>query len=756
MAVTHTYSLISEGLSPQVRVVGFRGHEAISRLYRVELFLQVPEAEAVALDPRALLGRRASLLLNSVTHGVRRAVHGVWSSVSLLRAVHGGDALYRCVLSPKLWRLSLTRRSRVFVGKTLLEIARSMLLDAGFATTEFAFEIENPARYTPLDHACQYRETDLDFLCRRLEHEGVYFYFQHPRDGRAEKLVVTDSRSFATPVEPGAVPFLATDTPASGVEGARALSCEYAAVPTNARVTGYNYLAPTVPVTGESLDGTTSGVDSSWEPARVEGARLATVRAEAMRAQQSVLEGQGRVFTACAGHTLTLDGHSMLHGEYLVTGARFQGCNAVDFLALSGSLALGAEAFDVTFTAIPAAVQFRPTRETPWPRVHGFELGVVQGPTTQTRHAEVDDKGRYLVRMMFDEDTRKPAASARLRMLQPHGGAGGMGFHFPLRNGTEVLVSFLGGDPDAPVIAGVAPNANMPSPVDVTNATKNVVQTGGGTRLEIEDDDGVQAVDWSTPHKNTRLHLGAAQGAQRYEIAHTTEGSGLVDVGVDWVTKVGANQHETVGGKRQVEVGGDVLEVHRGDHLTGVLGAREHNVTGDELRQTGGNRTDSVKGTLTRNVVGEVTDNYSAKWTINAADKEENIASQKKVNAGADYSVTAGAKFDLYAGVKSEVNLIESATLNVGLNQEVNVALNATLNLTGTLDLGLGVGIDLGVGAKIESFLGPKIENHNGIAVEVTTGLKAGLHYGVTAEAESTSIKWGDAEIHQIVLSLFL
>lgn len=748
MAVTHTYSLISEGLSPQVRVVGFRGHEAISRLYRVELFLQVPEAEAVALDPRALLGRRATLLLNSVTHGVRRAVHGVWSSVSLLRAVPGGDALYRCVLSPKLWRLSLHRRSRVFVGKTLLEIARSMLLDAGFAATDFAFEIENPARYTPLDHACQYRETDLDFLCRRLEHEGVYFYFQHPRDGHAEKLVVTDSRSFATPVEPGAVPFLATDTPASGVEGARALSCEYAAVPTNARVTGYNYLTPSVPVTGESLDGTTSGVDSVWEPARVEGARLATVRAEAMRAQQSVLEGQGRVFTACAGHTLTLDGHSMLHGEYLVTGARFQGCNAVDFLALSGSLALGAEAFDVTFTAIPVAVQFRPPRETPWPRVHGFELGVVQGPTAQTRHAEVDDKGRYLVRMMFDEDTRKPAASARLRMLQPHGGAGGMGFHFPLRNGTEVLVSFLGGDPDAPVIAGVAPNANMPSPVDVTNATKNVVQTGGGSRLEIEDQDDAQAVDWSTPYKNTRLHLGAAQGAQRYEIAHTTEGSGLVDVGVDWVTKVGGNQRENVAGLLNVDVGGDVYEVFRANHVTGVLGDRENNVHGSETLLVAGSRTDTVKGTLERNVTGEVTDNYAAKWTINAQAKEENITNERKVNTGADYSVTMGANFELFLGAKADVNVAESASVNVGLTQEFNA--------TGSFEMSLGVAIGIGVGVALETFSGLKAENFNGTAIEITTGMKAGFHFGVTAETEALSVEWGQAKGWQKGLCFFL
>ena len=141
MPVPTTFSITGDRLSTAVRVVGFRGREAVSQPYRVEVFLLVPEATAAALDPRALLGRPASLEMHLATGEIRRAVHGAWSSVSLVRAVPGGGVLYRAVLSPRLWRLSLTRRSRVFVGRTLVQIIESMLADGGLARADYALQL---------------------------------------------------------------------------------------------------------------------------------------------------------------------------------------------------------------------------------------------------------------------------------------------------------------------------------------------------------------------------------------------------------------------------------------------------------------------------------------------------------------------------------------------------------------------------------------------------------------------------------------
>lgn len=778
MSVTHTFSIAGAGLPAGVQVVGFRGREAISRPYRVEVFVLVPEAALHGFDPRALLGVRASLKVHRANGDVRRVVHGAWSTVSLVRSVTGGAALFRCALAPMLWRLSLTRRSRVFVRETLLQTTERLLREAGLTEQDFTFEVANRDRYTPREHACQYHESNLDFLSRHLEHEGLYYYFTHANDGSRERLVITDSITFARPYDSAAVRFLATDTPGSVTEGVRALGCEYSAVPTGARTYGYNPITPGVPVYGEALDGSTSGVLSSWEPARdaTESTRYARIRAEESRAAQSVIEAQGRVFTACAGYLATLDDHPIISGEHLVTEANFVGCDYSAHRELVTALGLGTEVFETAFKAIPGRVQYRPPRVTERPRVHGFELGLVKGPT-ESPYAQVDEHGRYLVDLMFDDDKSKATPSARLRMLQPHGGPGGMGFHFPLRNGTEVLVSFLGGDPDAPVIAGVAPNAEKVSSVTSANATKNVVQTGGGTRLEIEDTHGSEAVDWSTPYRNTKFHMGKQPGANPYEIAHASEGSGHVDVAQNWDVDVGGNRtefvrgrvwehygssppprqgaavpdvahHTTVAGGQDIIVEGVTTETHKNHHISTVFGNRKVGVLQDDDHV--------VEGSLTQSVKGDVTQTINGKWTVVAADKEHKIASERKENVGAEHSVTLGAKFELYAGAQVAINGGEQLSINVGAMQDVNVALKGEANLLGKAELNTGVVLGVMLGAELGFSLGPKVDIAISPSYELQIGLAASMHIGVKAEKADLSVEWGQAEVWQQALSIFL
>ena len=777
-SVTHTFSITGNGIPAGAQVVGFRGREAISRPYRVEVFVLVPEAALQGFDPRALLGARATLKVHRANGDVRRVVHGAWSTVSLVRSVAGGAALFRCALAPMLWRLSLTRRSRVFVRETLLQTTERLLREAGLTEQDFTFEVASRDRYTPREHVCQYHESNLDFLSRHLEHEGFYYYFAHANDGSRERLVITDSVTFARPYDSAAVRFLATDTAGSATEGVRSLGCEYSAVATGARAYGYNPITPGVRVYGESLDGSAGGVLSSWEPARdaTEGTRYARIRAEESRAAQSVIEAQGRVFTACAGYLATLDDHPILSGEHLVTEANFVGSNYSAHRELATALGLGTEVFETTFKAIPGRVQYRPPRVTERPRVHGFELGLVKGPT-ESAYAQVDEHGRYLVDLMFDDDKTKATPSARLRMLQPHGGPGGMGFHFPLRNGTEVLVSFLGGDPDAPVIAGVAPNAEKVSPVTSSNTTKNVLQTGGGTRLEIEDTQGSEAVDWATPYKNTKFHMGKQPGANPYEIVHASEGSGHVTVGQNWDEDVGGNRtefvrgrvwehygpnppsrqsaaassavhHTTVAGAQTTVVEGIANEDYKSHHVSTVFGNRKVGVLQDDDH--------TVEGSLTQAVKGDVTQTIGGKWTVVAADKEHKIASERKENVGAEHSVTLGAQFELYAGAQVAINGGEQFSVNLGAMQDINVALKGEANLLGKAELTTGVVLGVLLGAEIGFSLGPKVDIAISPSYELQVGLAASMHIGVKAEKEDLSVEWGSAAAWQKGLAIFL
>jgi type VI secretion system secreted protein VgrG len=183
------------------------------------------------------------------------------------------------------------------------------------------------------------------------------------------------------------------------------------------------------------------------------------------------------------------------------------------------------------------------------PRIYGVEEAVICGAATSP-YAQIDAHGRYKVKLYFDEgDLVDGKASTWVRMIQPHGG-NPEGHHFPLRKGTEVLLVFLGGDPDRPVIAGAAHNSNKPAVVTESNHTLNVIHTGSDNRIEMEDTQGAQYIDISTPPENTQVHLGATHGPHTHNWVVTTDGTGLLHTG--------GNHDVTVGGDMTEDVVGDL------------------------------------------------------------------------------------------------------------------------------------------------------------------------------------------------------
>ena len=124
-------------------------------------------------------------------------------------------------------------------------------------------------------------------------------------------------------------------------------------------------------------------------------------------------------------------------------------------------------------------------------------------------YADVDGEGRYRVRFQFDTgDAQHGKASRPIRMAQPHAGAG-YGFHFPLRDGVEVLLTCIDGDPDRPIISGAVPNPVTPSTVGAQNGRRNVIRTGGGNEINIDDTEGSERIKMTTPYGNTLFQLGA-------------------------------------------------------------------------------------------------------------------------------------------------------------------------------------------------------------------------------------------------------
>jgi type VI secretion system secreted protein VgrG len=160
------------------------------------------------------------------------------------------------------------------------------------------------------------------------------------------------------------------------------------------------------------------------------------------------------------------------------------------------------------FTSIPDNVQFRLEIKTDQPRISGTIVGRIDSAGSG-QYAELDDMGRYKIILPFDLSGRSDGkASAWVRMAQPYAGSS-HGMHFPLHKGTEVLLTFIDGDPDRPIIAAAVPNPETPSPVNANNQTMSIIQTGGQNKIAMEDKEGSERILMHSPKQGSYLRIGA-------------------------------------------------------------------------------------------------------------------------------------------------------------------------------------------------------------------------------------------------------
>jgi type VI secretion system secreted protein VgrG len=381
---------------------------------------------------------------------------------------------------------------------------------------------------------------------------------------------------------------------------------------------------------------------------------------------------------------------------------------------------------------MPEKTQFRAERRAAWPRIYGTEHGVIDGEA-DSEYAQIDDHGRYAVRFAFDESDLKPGkASTWVRMLQPHGG-GVEGWHFPLRKGTEVLFTFLGGDPDRPVIAGVVPNALTPSPVTRGNHTKNVIQTGGRNRLEFEDKAGQQRITLSTPYSNTYIRMGAPN-ADHELILHTADNA-LLDAKQNWDVIVGGNldEHvirdvkETYDQNKGEWVGGNTKETYKGKHTTTV---------GDLRTSDYGSQTTYVRGTVEETYDGALTRTFKSGATKTVIGDETNtITGSFNQHAGTKQHITLGTTSDTFIGLKNSNSLAANFTFTGGINVSVNASLN--LSMSAALDIKFVAGFKAEYGAPLDLRVVPGVKNTScvsyGLEVASNCTMLAGGEFTIAA-----------------------
>jgi type VI secretion system secreted protein VgrG len=646
--------------------LAIRGSEELGRCFDYEVYFAVDDESASEIKVAHVLGATAIATLG----GVRTC--GLVAELELLE--EPAQPVYRMRIVPGLWFLRHSRHSRVFVDRTVPEVLKTVLDGAGLAG---GYDLRLTSDYRAREHIGQYDESDLDFVERWMQREGMYYYFDQTRDDG--RLVIVDGRPLHAALADAPIPY----EPAVGRSALAGGTIDafrevYKVAPKTVGTSDYNYLTPDVAIRGSAPVSSEIAVQAQYwaenvadRPAALQAAKLGAARELSARARYFA---SGLAAPILSGFTFSLARHPMqsLNREYLAVRVARRGRVAGD-LDLSAILRdfpeltdIEGDAIRVDFEAVPADAPFVPPRRSPWPRVPGFELARVDGPA-DGEYAQLDDQGRYLVKLMMDEnDSRAGRASMRVRKIEPHAGAP-EGWHLPLRKGTEVLVAFVGGDPDRPVIVGAAPNTATPSPVTSANQTFNVAQTGGLSRVEIEDAEGKQYIDVSTPPEQTYLHLGAHGGKGDHNVALSTQGDGLVTTGGNRDIVVGAVRSETVQSAVTEHVHGSATRhvtaalaetvdasasqtVHSGRVQT-ITGGYTRSVTGGETRSVSGGVSETLRGDRTQTIQGASTESVTGTQTQTITGGATILATGGAYTLQADggITLTTTGKMNLFA-----------------------------------------------------------------------------------------------------------
>lgn len=510
-------------------LVRFSGEEAVSRQFQFDLELQ---SERRDIDPAEILGKQAALNWQ-LRDGSVRHVNGFVSRFSQGTS-DAALTSYKAQLVPWTHFLSLRTDNRIFQKKSVLDIATEVFETAGFAGF---FEILSSSR-PPREFCVQYGESDLNFVQRLLEEEGIFYFFTHEQD--KHKLMLADSPSHIPDCPPPtSVAAMAVAAPDEDVVSVFELrnSVRIGAV----TYRDYDALQPNF-----TLDGSVPGQEGEefyeyWPgryTTREAGERLAKFRLEAEEALREQGSGRSECRNLVAGHKFTLQDHpnTRANQAYLLTSVNHD-CNNGEFRSDSSAVS-----FDYlnTFTCIPVSVPFRPRRTTPKPLIRGSQTAMVVGPAGE--EIFTDEQGRVMVQFHWDRLGNRDENSSRMVRVS-HAWAGqGFGAVFIPRVGQEVIVDFLEGDPDQPIIIGRVYNAQQVPPYEVP---AHKTQSGVKTR--------------STPNGSAtnfnEIRFEDLKGSEDFFIH--AERTMTIKVKASETHSVGGSQSVSVGGNQSVSVGGD-------------------------------------------------------------------------------------------------------------------------------------------------------------------------------------------------------
>ena len=636
-------------------LASFAAHEGVSRLFRISAeFL----SENASIDFTKIIGQKVTISIN-LADGSKRYFSGHVSRFSQT-GVDERFTHYHAEIVPWLWFLTRRADCRIFQNMTIPDIVTKVFKDRGFGDFKNSLQGDFEQR----EYCVQYRETDFNFVSRLMEQYGIFYFFEHEKDKHT--LVMGNKTSVHKPCPSQSK--IRLDFAAGGYSKDEdfigAWNLEQELRPGKYALTDYNFETPSTSLLANDETIFKVGGNDSYEifdypgeyTKKGEGESRTQIRMQEEEAIHLIGVGSGGCRTFASGYRFDLSGHSRSdqNQTYLLTEIQHSASVGSSYSRSEGQ---SDEHYSNHFRCIPYTVLYRPQRSTPRPFVQGPQTAVVTGKSGE--EIWTDKYGRVKVQFFWDREGKKDEkSSCWIRVSQPWAGKNWGAINIP-RMGQEVIVEFLEGDPDRPLITGRVYNDEQMPPYKLAdNQTRTTFMSrstkGGGSsnynelRFEDKKDDeqifmnAEKDMDWRV-EKESREFV----GANRHMI-------------------VKSSQFEEVDGDKQTQVKGKHIEKITGDTSIHIEAKHMEKIDSDQSITIGGDRKE------------QVTNNESI-----------TIGQNRKENVGSNESITIGQSRNTQIGMNDVLSASQAVYITGGMNVVIQAGMQLSL-------VGPGGFIDIG------------------------------------------------------------
>jgi len=584
------------------------GYEGVSRLFSYDLDLLAYDNDSISFDD--IVGQKVSITLQQ-PDGSLRYISGFVNRFTQGETDERLFTHYHAQVVPWLWFLTRQADCRIFQNLAVPDIISKIFDPFGFKD----FKLNLKSSYPKLEYCVQYRETSFNFVSRLMEEFGIFYYFDHTTQGKHTMVLADQSSNLpACPSSP-----ISYDTEVGGLADPEVINNWHVGQEVKTgkyTVTDYNFTTPSTSL----LANEPTVVDlSASQPLELfdypglhttkdEGDTVAKVHMQEEEAAYMVVSGAGNARALMSGFSFELKNHYRddQNTNYLTTEVRHFGSAGQSYTTAGTA---GGETYSNHFVCIPASVPYRPLRTTPKPFVQGPQPALVVGKSGE--EIWVDKYGRVIVQFYWDRlGEKNENSSCWIRVSQPWAG-GNWGAMWIPRIGQEVLVSFLEGDPDRPIITGRVYNADQMPPYTLPDyQTRSTFMSrsskGGGSsnynELRFEDLKGQEQI-FVNAEKDMDLRV---------------ENDSREYIGANRHLIVTANQQEKINADKHLQVVGNHNEKISGNMSLQVTGNQMESVTGNKSLSVRGNQNESITGNVSLSVTGGQNDSVTMGYAMTA------------------------------------------------------------------------------------------------------------------------------------------